>query len=360
MILDIEEAASKIPIKNLWYLLLYAWDMASWISYTRVDWEESPGLLGLLAKVLVFSTRELLKRQLGREFCTRRSLLRGIKGRVDFSASIKHLAFQHAAAVCSFPELSVDTLKNQIIRGTLDRLAGDPRIGIPDKPESTFKLRQELRFLAGTMEFVTLRAVNSHDFSRLQLGQNDRGYRMPLAICALIHRLGMPTEDAGDTSLARLLKDEETFHVLFERFIRNFYRIHLHGFNVTREWLNWHDEFQCALVPTMKTDISISQTVPPFRRVVVDTKYSINTLTSNFGAQKFKSKDLYQIYAYLRTQEHVTDAHRIAEGILLYPATSYEVDAAMKVQGHQIRVRALKLSDEWTSIHKTLLTLICD
>ena len=357
--MEIEEAASRIPVKNVWYLLLYAWDMAAWTRATRAEWDASPGLLGLLTKVLAFSTRELLKRQLGRAFSTRRALVTGIRGRVDFSRSIKELAFEHAAAVCCYPELSVDTLKNQIIRGTLDRLVGDPRVGFAAKLELTTQLRHEVRALVSAMDRVTLRAVSSNDFSRLQLGQNDRGYQLPLAVCALIHRLGMPTEEMGDTSLVQLLRDETTFHLLFERFVRNFYRMHLRGFAVNREWLYWHDELSCTRVPTMKTDISISQTSAPYRRIVVDTKYSIQTLAANFGVQKFKSEDLYQIYAYLRTQEHISGPHQIAEGILLYPTTSCDgdVDSTMKVQGHRIRVVTVDLSREWEQIDKQLMAI---
>ena len=358
MTLEIEEVASSIPIKNIWYLLLYAWDMAAWEHATRTEWESAPNLLGLLARVLAFSTRQLMKRQLGRSFTTRKSVIRGIRGRVDFGASIKKLAFEKACTVCRFPELSIDTLKNQIIKGTLGRLIGDSRIDIADKKDETIRLRQELRRLVQAMDGVTLKSVSSHDFSQLQLGQNDRAYRIPLAVCALIHHLGMPMEQSGDTALVQLLKDEITFHMLFERFVRNFYRMHLTGFVVSREWLSWHDEFGCSLVPTMKTDISITQSSAPYRRIVADTKYSVRTLSDNLGSNKFKAEDLYQIYAYLRTQEHMSDAHMTADGVLIYPTTTYHIDSSMKVQGHRIRVVTLNLNDEWTAISKQLLATI--
>lgn len=356
--LDVEQATSTIPIRNIWYLLLYAWDMANWTHATRAEWDTSPGLLGLLARVLAFSTSELLKRQLGRAFSTRSAVIRGIKGHVDLSVSTRQLAFERASAVCSFPDLSVDTLKNQIIRATLDRLVGDPRIESPDNYEHTVHLRHELRNLVRAMDGVTLRAITSNDFSRLEFAQNDRGYRIPLAVCKLIHQLGMPTEQPGDKSIVELFRDEKAFHVLFERFVRNFYRINLIGFTVVREYLCWPDELHCELTPVMKTDISISQATPPYRRIVVDTKYSIYTLSSNFGVQKFKAEDLYQLYAYLRTQEHRSAAHQIADGMLLYPTTHHEVDGLMKIQGHCIRVATLNLSDDWKNIEKRLLKFI--
>ena len=49
-------------------------------------------------------------------------------------------------------------------------------------------------------------------FSRLQLGRSDRDYAAPIAICALVRRLEMPTEEMGDHALTALLRDEITFH----------------------------------------------------------------------------------------------------------------------------------------------------
>jgi hypothetical protein len=70
------------------------------------------------------------------------------------------------------------------------------------------------------MEGITRERVTSASFSRLQLGRADRLYALPLATCALVHRLGMPTEEEGDVTLAALQRDEITFHDLFERFVR--------------------------------------------------------------------------------------------------------------------------------------------
>ena len=125
----------------------------------------------------------------------------------------------------------------------------------------------------------------------------------------------MPTETAGDESLTGLLRDEITFHKLFERFIRNFYRMHLAGYDVGSEQLQWHDELGSDLVPAMFTDVSIVQRASPFRRLIVDTNYSVSTFCqSAFGTPKFKSDNLYQIYSYLRTQANRSEAHRIASG----------------------------------------------
>jgi 5-methylcytosine-specific restriction enzyme subunit McrC len=191
------------------------------------------------------------------------------------------------------------------------------------------------------------------------MGRNDREYALPLTVCALVRRLEMPTEVGGDHALTALLRDEITFHDLFESFVRNFYRLNLKHTDVGRETLSWHDQLGCNLVPSMKTDITLVGKLPPHRRVIIDTKYSINTLvTTPHGGAKFKSENLYQLYTYLRTQEHLSDAHRFAEGMLLYPTTSQDLEESMRVQGHRIRIVTLDLSADWKEIEARLIGLI--
>ncbi len=354
----VTKAAGEIPVRNAWYILLYAWDMARWRGRWPVAAEGSPRLLGLLARILSTATRDLLKRQLGRAHTVHHETLRGIRGRVNFAGSLKRLSFEHAEAHCVFPELSIDTPKNRILRATIHRLASDPWLKHV-KPEEEAGLRHELRTLVRAMEGVPLVPISSADFSRLQLGRNDRDYAVPIAICALIRRLEMPTEDVGDHALTALLRDEITFHLLFERFVRNFYRLTLQNFEVGRENLDWHDELGCSLVPSMQTDITIVERRPPCRRLIIDTKYSTTTLAATpHGGLRFKSENLYQLYAYLRTQEHRSDAHRSAEGMLLYPTTSQELNEAMIVQGHRVSVATVDLGNKWEAIEERLLALV--
>lgn len=356
--LGVGPTVQRIPIRNVWYLLLYAWDLARWRDTTMGSVEASGSLLGLLARVLAGTTRQLLRRQLRRAHLDFRDEIRGIRGRVDFATSLKRMCFERGKAYCRFPELSIDTLKNRIIRVTLHRLASDSRL-VSAGGSTEGDLRHELRAVVSEMDGVELSPITGADFSRVQLGSSDRDYAVPLAICALVQRLQMPEEQVGDHAMVALLGDEITFHRLFERFVLNFYRHHLKAYDVTRESLSWHDELGCALVPRMHTDVTITGKRAPYRRLVVDTKYSIRTLAqSQHRGERFKSDNLYQIYAYLRTQEHRSDAHAAAEGMLLYPTTGRELDEAMFVQRHRIRVATVDLSRPWPEIEERLLSLV--
>lgn len=169
----------------------------------------------------------------------------------------------------------------------------------------------------------------------------------------------MPTEDYGDHALVALLRNEITFSKLFELFVCNFYRSHLSkDYKVGyQEKLFWFDEFYNPLVPNMNTDITLERN-NPLSRIVMDTKYSINTLASSqYGGLKFKSENLYQIYSYLRTQEHRGPRFQNAKGMLLYPTINHHLKESMFVQGHEIKVVTLNLAEKWECIEQHLLEL---
>ena len=92
--------------------------------------------------------------------------------------------------------------------------------------------------------------------------------------------------------------------------------------------------------------------------VVLDTKFTANSLISNrSGDSVFDPSHLYQLYAYLRYHEHVSDADRCASGVLLYPrsARSFEV---VQLQGHEIHFVTIDLSQPWEEIEGELLDVI--
>src|SRR5947208_2844699 len=153
----IETVASSIKIENLWYLLLYAWDMARWKGKAKSAVEESPPLVGLLARVLADATHEIVRYQLDRAYIKREATLPGIRGKVDFARSLKFRTFDHGATSCRFSELMIDSFKNRILRGTLDRLISDQRLIHANNSKSYENdLRHRIRDAVRALDGVTL------------------------------------------------------------------------------------------------------------------------------------------------------------------------------------------------------------
>jgi 5-methylcytosine-specific restriction enzyme subunit McrC len=353
------ESVRSIPIRNVWHMLVYAWDMRRWQDIDKFESEMSPDLLGLLAQVLVESTRTLLKHQLGREYVKKTSEVKGIKGRINFTPSLKFIGNKENKLVCEFNVLDIDTLRNQIIKSTLEQLSrGDRLRGVATNQITN--LGHDFKSLIRDMEGVQSLELSNSSFSRVRLGRNDRYYALPLQICSLIHQLRMPTEDEGASALAKLLRDEIAFALLFEKFVRNFYRHHVEAkFEVKREGLRWPGQEGNPLMPRMITDISIISRTHPRNRFIIDTKYYSEALVSNQGGKpKFRSEHLYQMYAYLRTQENGIEEYRHARGMLLYPTVDRHLDEEADIQGHNIRVSTIDLSDSWEAIEARLLSFL--
>jgi 5-methylcytosine-specific restriction enzyme subunit McrC len=77
---------------------------------------------------------------------------------------------------------------------------------------------------------------------------------------------------------------------------------------------------------------------------VIDTKFTAIVTSTAYRDSVLKSGYIYQIYAYLRSQERGSDHFAdTAEGLLLHPSVGFDVDEAVRIQGHNIRFATLDL-----------------
>jgi 5-methylcytosine-specific restriction enzyme subunit McrC len=352
---------SEIPIQNSWYLLLYAWDLSRWAGHFRGAEEESPSIQGLLARVLVEATHRLVRQQLGQQFSQRTQRIRGVRGRIELTPSMVLLARRAPDTVCTVPIRTIDTPRNQLIKATLRKLLAAPVSG--KKKTHIAHLRGQIRSLLHAFSGVSPVQISSAALSRVQLGQSDRAYQLPMAICGLLHRTMMPTEEEGQGSLPVLMKDEIAFQLLFERFVRTWYRIHHPEWRQPVKTLYWWKEeskdtvkSKHALLPQMNADIILQQGTS---RMVIDTKFYRSALRSNrFGTDRFRNTHLYQIYAYLHTQAHRGPLYRSASGMLLYPTVGRHLNETVRIQGHDIHLKTLDLAMEWPQIEERLTALL--
>lgn len=92
---------------------------------------------------------------------------------------------------------------------------------------------------------------------------------------------------------------------------------------------------------------------------VLDTKFTAKSLTENeWGREIFDSSHLYQLYAYLSSQKHISGAHQNVSGILLYPAVNRKLSERIELPDHVIRIECIDLAAPWQQIETDLLCLI--
>lgn len=355
------ELLQRIPIRNAWLLLLYAHDLAKYGGAFRARVEQAPDLRALMGAVLVESVRPLVRQHLGTTFQRQDRTLTGVRGRIRVGPSLPHLARRDGKTRCQVPVRTPDTLIGRILRATLRSLAtSDPGLGGALPTELLQEVRGLLHALIGVSEVPLTSAL----FSQLRLGRSDARWAFPMSVCRMLYRQQLLTESAGEHASTSLLHSEITHHQLFERFVRSFYQVHHPEWRQPPRSLRWWESTtadgratESPFLPGMVTDIILER--PPGERIVIDTKFYTRTLAEGWGGTKrFHSDNLYQLYAYLRTQEHRGARYRSARGVLLYPTVDWELDESFEVQGHEFRVATVDLAGTWSSIATRLEELL--
>jgi 5-methylcytosine-specific restriction enzyme subunit McrC len=92
---------------------------------------------------------------------------------------------------------------------------------------------------------------------------------------------------------------------------------------------------------------------------VIDTKFTNIFGKGWYRDQSLKTGYIYQLYAYLRSQEGRGDPWADqASGMLLHPAINAGVDESVLIQGHRMRFATVDLAGEHIAIKQRLLELV--
>lgn len=347
-----------IPIRNVWHMLMYAWsDAPLRAQISMADVESAPTLDALFSVILMKLIQQRMRVGLGRGYIPESKRLRAVRGRINFPASLKEQTFERGEANCDFEQYSVNEPRNQILRSALARLVQTGEFGSDTKDADD--LRHQLRWLVRNLNGVDLIDLHMEDVRRQALAQNDQDYRLMLSLCELLLLRWMPNEIAGTQPTPEIDRDALVLHRIYERFVASFYRIHLKDWDVSpQRRLDWHAEEANPHLPSMIPDL-ILQSRTTEKLVVLDTKFTAASLVENqWGKLVYDSSHLYQMYAYLRSQEQMSAGHRSAEGILLYPTVRTQLSERVQLQGHTVRIESVDLAADWPEVERQLLRVI--
>lgn len=221
----------SIPVRNIYYLLLYAWGHFKNGSARDVGKDESPDLPNLIGKVLNDGTKRLLRRGLDRGYIDATEETRSPRGKLRIDVITKQQTLLRGFAVCDLDELTTDVLHNQVLRATLSSMA---RCKDVEK-----ELRQELQVSANRMTQVSPIRLSADIFHRVQLSRNTSQYGFLTRVCELVFHALLPDEQGSGSKFQSILEDESRMSTIFEDFLRNFYRSELSGFSAASEHMHW-------------------------------------------------------------------------------------------------------------------------
>jgi 5-methylcytosine-specific restriction enzyme subunit McrC len=312
----------RIPVRNLWLLMLYASDLTRFRGeFNALVDTDSDDLPDLVARLLTKAVERRLKQNLTRGYRNREMVLRRVRGRIDFLTTETHLLLARGEVFCRFSDLTIDTPRNRLVRAAMDLMA---------RLVKSQELAHQCRSLASKVAF----------------------------------ELALPTEESGPKALVAPEREDAWVRRLFEKAVLGFARVELEPLR----WcvrgggtLHWQVSTASggirAILPRMVTDIVLD---PPNggRRVIVDTKFSSILGSRRFGGASLKSQYLYQMYAYVRSQERIGLQADETAGLFLHPAITVTLYEQAVIQGHSITFATVDLGGSAANIRKDLRRIL--
>ena len=335
-----------IPIRNIYYMLAYAFQVLNEQGYKQIATEHFDNVAEMCAAILSKGVSLQLKRGLGHEYIHKTEPLSVLHGRIEMAESIKTRSTLKRQLVCSFDEFSENSYMNRIIKTTLVLLRKS------DIAKARKKELGKLLVFFENVEVLDVHRINWH----VQYNRNNQTYRMLISICYLVVKGLLQTTSDGTTRLMDFF-DEQRMCRLYERFILEYYRKEFSQLSANASQISWAlDDDSKDMLPVMQTDIMLSY---KNRVLIIDAKYYSHSTQTQYDIRTIHSGNLYQIFTYVKNKEaemeKITESHEVA-GMLLYARTNEAVqpNGTYKMSGNSISVKSLDLDCEFSVIKEQL------
>jgi 5-methylcytosine-specific restriction enzyme subunit McrC len=346
----------RVPVHNLWLLMLYASDLFRSRGAGRIGLEDSPDEVpDLVAEILARAVEVRLRRRLTSGYISRNAVVDRVRGRINVLDTERHQWLARGRVACRFEELSIDSPQNRFVRTSLERISRLVRRA---------DIRARCRSLAMGLKNrgVSGNAPTLEDIKRQQIGHHARDDDHMMSAAKLAWELGLPTETSGTRSLVLPERDEVWVRKLFERGVGGFYDVVLSPLGVRvrcGKAMTWQVNEETSqidkILPSMRADIILDSDVG---RLVIDTKFNSIVTAGWHREETLRSGYLYQIYTYVRSQVGRGDVLADnATGMLLHPSVGKRVDESVVIQGHRFRFATVDLGASTGDIRTELLRL---
>lgn len=329
-----------IRIKNIYYMLAYAFSVLNESGYRNIALEEFDNTAELFAAVLACGISVQLKRGLGREYIRITENLSSLRGKIDINESIKTRALLQRQMTCTYDDFSVNSYLNRIIKSTVLLLL---------KADISSKRKKELRRLL--VFFSGVDSVNLHTVNwNICYNRNNQTYRMLVSICFLAVKGLLHAQSNGTAKLMNFV-DEQSMNRLYEKFILEYFRKEFPQIKANASHIAWQvDDGVRDMLPSMRTDIMLTRGE---KVLIIDAKYYSHTTQVHYGTHTLHSGNMYQIFTYVKNKEAelAGQPHEVS-GMLLYAKTDEDIypENEYHMSGNKIAVTTLNLDTDFTKI----------
>ena len=186
----------SIFIKNIYYMLSYAFRVLKQSNYDDVASEKFDQVQDLFAAILSKGVAQQLKQGLYREYVPMQEDLSVMRGKLNMGETVRLKVQNKQKLGCEFDEFSEDNLYNQILKVTIHRLIRAEDVA----PER----KQALRRVSVYFGNVRLIQPDHIAWNRLIYQRSNRNYELLLNICYLVlNGMLQTTEDGSYTTCSK-------------------------------------------------------------------------------------------------------------------------------------------------------------
>lgn len=349
------EKKNPIPIKNLFYMLCYAWNVLSIKDDILVGTDDYDDAYNILGRVFSFGIGKLIRSGFHRSYIQREEELSTLRGKINVQESINRLSAQRKMLVCNYDEYSTDDIFNQILNYTIAALLRNPNVDSSIKKD----LKRQKVFFAGIGET----APTKTNRKKLYYNRNNVTYKLLICIAIMLYDNTTINEEDGKETFKDFFREEQMQKV-YEMFLLNFYAMHLDRskykvYAPKFTWLKsaeediWGDDEEAdSLMPELRTDIVIENKEKGIQ-LIIDAKYYKSALVTSHHseAKKFRRDHISQVFTYMANSPF----EGTKRGALLYPTVVDVLDGKQNILTGWVFFKSINLDREWRDISNELL-----
>ena len=335
-----------ILIKNIYYMLSYAFQILKQADYEKVAAEQFDKIYDLFAAILAKGVARQLKHGLYREYVPIQENLSVMRGKLSISETVRLKAQYSDKLACEYDNFSENNLYNQILKTTIYRLVHTSDV---DK-----KQKQELKRVLLFFGNVDLIQTDHIKWNKLIYHKSNQNYEFLLNICYLTLTGLLQTTDKGKFKL--LSFSDEHMEMLFQRFVMEYYKQHHKELHPKAQQIEWditdgQENSMIHFLPKMRTDISLHKAD---KTLIIDTKYYTKIMAENYKST-YRSAHLYQIFSYVKNLDRNNTGN--VSGLLLYAKTDEEglsQGNSVRIGSNTIGVEVIELNSDFNDIVRQL------
>lgn len=335
--------ADRIPIKNIYYMLAYAFQFLQYSQFEEAEVEEFEHIYDMFAAILARGVAKQLKQGLYKTYVNEMDYLSSLRGKIHIQESIRLRLQKKQLLACEYDEFSENNLWNQILKTSMFFLMKKEDVSEKWK----VLLKKNLCFF-GKVEQIE---PSSIAWKQIRFQKQQQNYRVLLNVCYLLLDGLLLSTEKGNQKWASFF-DEQRMSRLYEKFLLEYYKYHYAELSPHAAQISWNvEEEYTDFLPRMQTDITLTNGTST---LIIDAKYYAHMMQKQYDKNTLYSNHLYQIYAYVKNMDREHSGKVM--GMLLYARTQEDLQMQHQftMEGNKIMVDSLDLNVPFPQIAEKL------